>query len=217
MGIIGKLLGVDKPKASDYKPTESEKTQSAVAQAEWSRWKENFGGILPEIAAKLDSEDVRSGLRSRANADMAQTVGPISLRQTSNLDYANKVEQARLGQLAQANNQASKFKSDAQADVLAMGQGLKSVTNRGLGNLARIETSTKLKELADEQRGDLGRANVILEIGKAVASGGASNMASGQGEGSFFQPKMLAGGIDQDTGAPKYRDATLGESVFSFL
>lgn len=215
MGLLGKLLGVKKPSASDYRPTESEKTQSAVAQAEWTRWKQNFGGLLPEIAAKLDSEDVRSGLRSRANADLAQTMGPISLGKTSNLDYANTVEQARLGQLAQANNQASAFKSKAQTDVLSMGQGQRSVTNRGLGNLARIETSTKLKQLADEQRGDIGRANAILEIGKAVASAGASNMASGSGQGSFFQPKMMDG--KNKDGSMNYRDASLGESVFSFL
>ena len=37
MGLLGKILGIKKPKASDYKPTEAEKTQAAVASAEWQR------------------------------------------------------------------------------------------------------------------------------------------------------------------------------------
>ena len=109
MGLLGKILGIKKPKASDYKPTEAEKTQAAVASAEWQRWTTNYGGILPEISRQLQQENVRSNLRSRAGADVMQTVGPISLARTKDLGFTSDVEQARLQSLSQADTQASDF------------------------------------------------------------------------------------------------------------
>ena len=209
MGLLGKILGIKKPKASDYKPTEAEKTQAAVASAEWQRWTTNYGGILPEISRQLQQENVRSNLRSRAGADVMQTVVPISLARTKDLGFTSDVEQARLQSLSQADTQASDFQNKAQADVLAMGQQQKSISNRGFSQLAKIEQGTALKRLADEQRGDIARANNILQIAKSVVSSGQSNIETG---GSFFQPKML-----DDSAPDGKRDATLGESAFSFL
>ena len=103
----------------------------------------------------------------------------------------------------------SDFQNKAQADVLAMGQQQKSISNRGFSQLAKIEQGTALKRLADEQRGDIARANNILQIAKSVVSSGQSNIETG---GSFFQPKML-----DDSAPDGKRDATLGESAFSFL
>jgi len=79
-----------KPKAADYKPSEAEKASASVAMAEYQYFKEKYDPLLQEMRDKSLTEDVQSGLRGRANADVMQALSAPSYEAATSSTVAKR-------------------------------------------------------------------------------------------------------------------------------
>ena len=69
-----------KPKAQDYKPTEADKANAAVAVAEYNFFKQNYDPLLRNMRDEALSDDAQQTLRARANADTINKNGATTTR-----------------------------------------------------------------------------------------------------------------------------------------
>ena len=63
-----------KPKKSEYKASDTEKTQAAIAAADQRYFQQTYDPLLVEMRDKAATEDVASTLRGRAQADTMQAL-----------------------------------------------------------------------------------------------------------------------------------------------
>ena len=95
-----------KPKASEYKASEAEKTQASVAQAEKDYFNETYAPLLREMRDKASSEDLGSVARGVAGADTMQSLtGKPTLSGARSVDESADLASAAVGQMAAASAQ----------------------------------------------------------------------------------------------------------------
>ena len=173
-----------KPKKSEYKASEAEKTEASVALAEYNRYKELYDPVL--TGWRDDSKkDWSETLRGRAGADVMQaTTGQMPSLGAVESSYlgADRASLAAKSMLA-GTLQARDVKANLQTNVLAASRKQVAQTQVGLGQAARIGASNILASAANKQliRGAIGGA--LGNVAGSVMKQGVINKRAG---GSFW-------------------------------
>ncbi len=181
-----------KPKAADYKPSEAEKASASVAMAEYQYFKEKYDPLLQQMRDKSLTEDVQSGLRGRANADVMQALSSPSYQAASSPTAAGDMAQALTGQLNAANTAATQVQNTMQTGVLGTARGQAADAQSGMAQASRLATSSALEKARANQQVAQAKQAAVAQIGSTVVAQGIENRASG---GTFFTPN------DPKTGA----------------
>lgn len=185
------------PKKSDYKPTEAEKMNAAVAVAEQKRFKELYDPLLQQMRDESLTQNFSEIARGKANADTMQqlTGAPMQYRNTQNVGRAGDLGAALGGQLQQANVQAKKAQNQTQSGVLATARGQQDTTAKALNNIGQIESSAAIERAKANQQVATAKFNAGVQLAGSFALQGLENKATsgtdGNGNtvnGTFFTP-----------------------------
>lgn len=192
-----------KPKAADYKPSEAEKASASVAMAEYQYFKQKYDPLLQQMRDKSLTEDVKSNLRGRANADTMQALSGPSYRQANNSTAAGDLAQAVTGQLNVANVNAKQVQNTMQTNVLGIARGQAADAQSGMAAASRLATSEALtRAKAKQQVADAKYAAIGQTVGTFIGQGLDNMGTSGVDEngnpikGSFFKPVARTGEKD---------------------
>ena len=101
-------------------PSEAEKTSAGVAKAEYDRFKRLYDPLLQQMRDKSMTEDYKSTLRSRANADTQQALAGGGFQETQRIDAAGQRAAAMQGQLGQATAAAKGIENRMKTGVLGL-------------------------------------------------------------------------------------------------
>lgn len=187
-----------KPKAGDYKPTESDRASASVAMAEYQFFKEKYDPLLRQMRDQSLSDDKTRALRSRAGADTMQALtSEPSFQQTQNIGAAGDLAQAYTGQLGLASQQGKKLENTAQSNVLGIARKQAADAQSGMAQAARLDTSQALARAQAKQDVAQAKFNAAAQLGSQFVGQGIKNMRSGP-SGTFFTPQV---GTDLEGGA----------------
>ena len=114
-----------KPKKQEYKPSETEKIQAAIAKADADYFAKTYDPLLVEMRDKAAKEDVASTLRGRAQADTYQalTGDGSDIAIASDIGTAANLAVGATGQILDANRAAKDAKTTQQVGVLGTARG----------------------------------------------------------------------------------------------
>lgn len=193
-----------KPKKQDYKASEEEKVSAAVALAEYKDFKQKYDPLLQQMKAKSQSDDFKSTLRGRANADTMQalTSNP-NYQNTQNVTAGSDTAQALQGQLGIANTRAKDIQNTMGTNVLGTARGQAADAQTGMAQASRLGTSEALTRAKAKQDVAQAKLNAAVQIGSSVAAQGAQNMAGG---GDFFTPNTNEGTSEGRSLATGFKD-----------
>jgi hypothetical protein len=169
-----------KPKQSEYKPSEAEKTQAAIAKADADYFAKTYDPLLVEMRDKAASEDVGATLRGRANADTYQAL----TGEGANLDVASDVGTAAnlavgaTGQLLDANKVAKNVKVTEQVGVLGTARGQAANAGDALAQASKLARSEGLTKAAAKQTVRMARRKAAFDIGTALGKKALKNKAT---------------------------------------
>jgi len=170
-----------KPKQQDYQPTESDKALASKSLKDWQKFQDLYNPALLKLKDQAASGDVKNTLRGRANADTMQKVSGPSYQMANSTDIGGKLGSALSGQLGQANVKGKKFRNDLETSILATRQGQAGVASQGLSDLAKMDTTSRLKKLESEQ--------LVRGAKNAMTGQLATATLSGAGEAGLFGAK----------------------------
>ncbi len=167
-----------KPKAQEYKPSETEKQQAAQAQADQAFFEQSYDPLLRKMRDESLKTDTASTLRGRAQADTMQATtgdGP-NLGLVSGVDTAANRALGAVGNILQANVLAGDVKANQQVGVLATARGQAADAGSGLAQAAKLARSEDLNKATAR----LSRATNIMgnisklgsSVGNLYSSGG---------------------------------------------
>lgn len=207
---------MSKPKASEYKASDSEKALASVSLADKKFFREAYLPKLKEMRDMSEKQDYTGVAEGKANADTMQSLTDRpTLAATRSVDATADLASAATGQAANAYFQGTVGKKEDQLGVLKNARGLANTATSGLSRAGRIETSN---QLASAQAKQTRRAAVIRSAGQLGAQF-ASNvsdantfeqgqtfdpiknrMVDNEKQGNFFQKGF--GGIDTSGRTP---------------
>jgi hypothetical protein len=180
----------NKPKKQDYKPSEAEKTQAAVAKAEKDYFDQRYGPLLREMRDLAATEDFAPTAKGRAQADTMQALtSSPSLRAAQSVDAAADLASAAGAQQAQAEFQALQAKRQRQVGVLGTARGQAADATTGLSRAASIQSTSDLEEARRKQSMADARFAAGLKVGGTMLGQGLENIG---GDGTFFSPAGLS-------------------------
>ena len=169
-------MSFDSPKKSDYKPTEAEKANAAVALQRHRRFKQNFGPLLKTMGDKALTDDKLATLRNRANADVQQALtNDMSLSNAMRTDAASDSAQAMQGQLAQATTQAKNIQNKMATNVLGIAQGQEADAATGLAKASRLSTSEALTRAKSKVDENIAKSAALAQVAGAAVGNISSN------------------------------------------
>lgn len=181
-----------KPKQSDYKPSEAEQASAAVAQAEYDYFKQKYDPLLQEMRDKVTNEDVRSGLRGRANADVMQALSTPTYETVTRSDATGDLAGAVSGQLNAANVAATDVKNTMGASVLGTARGQAADAQTGMAQASRLATSNALERAKAKEMVAQAKAGAAAQIGSALIMNAAKNyMSAKPGDPRSALSKMM--------------------------
>lgn len=182
-----------KPKQQNYKPSEADKTNAAVALAEYNRFKEKYDPLLVQMRDKSLSDDATTTLRARANADTMQALtNDIGIQQTQNVSAGSDMSKGLQGQLGVANTSGLGIQNQMQTNVLGTARGQAADAQKGMANASRLATSEALSRAKAKQ--DVANAKYAMagQLAGSALGAGLQNMQTtsfdGKTKGSFFKP-----------------------------
>jgi len=179
-----------KPKAQDYKPSESDKASASVAMAEYQFFKQKYDPLLQQMRDKSLSDDTTRTLRARAGADTMQALtSEPTFQQTQNIGSAGDLAQAYTGQLGLASEQGKKIQNQAQTNVLGISRKQAADAQSGMAQASRLDTSQALARAQAKQDVAQAKFNAAVKLGTTFAGQGMKNLASGPA-GTFFTPQV---------------------------
>jgi hypothetical protein len=177
-----------KPKQQDYKPSEADKTNAAVALAEYNSFKEKYDPLLVQMRDKSLSDDPTTTLRARANADTMQALtNDIGFQQTQNVSAGSDMSKGLQGQLGVANTSGLGIQNQMQTNVLGTARGQAADAQKGMAAASRLATSEALTKAKAKQDVSTAKFNAAVQLGSALGMQGVKNMAGG---GTFFSPNI---------------------------
>ena len=181
-----------KPKQQDYKPSEADKANAAVALAEYNRFKEKYDPLLVQMRDKSLSDDATTTLRARANADTMQALtNDIGFQQTQNVSAGSDMSKGLQGQLGVANTSGLGIQNQMQTNVLGTARGQAADAQKGMANASRLATSEALSRAKAKQDVANAKFNMAGQLAGSVIGSGLQNMQTrgvdGR-KGSFFKP-----------------------------
>lgn len=184
-----------KPKPQEYAPSETEKTQAAIAAEEQRYFENTYQPLFLKQMEKAATSKLAPTFRGRAQADTMETLtgaGP-NINLVRGVDTAANLASGAIANIAAGSAQASQASQKDQFNALGQSLGLGSSASSGLASAARLGASRGLADAAAAQKVRLARNNAKFQAVKSAASMGMSNIASG---GSFFKGKGI--GVDED-------------------
>ena len=177
-----------KPKQQDYKPSEADKTNAAVALAEYNRFKEKYDPLLQQMRDKSLTDDATTTLRARANADTMQALtSDMGFQQTQNVSAGSDMAQGLQGQLGVANTSGLDVQNQMQSNVLGVARKQGADAQTGMGAASRLATSEALTRANAKQDVATAKFNSAVQLGSALGMQGAKNLSGG---GTFFTPNI---------------------------
>jgi hypothetical protein len=184
-----------KPKQSDYQPSASDKASASVAMAEYEYFKQQYDPLLREMRDKSMTEDVASGLRGRANADVMQALSGPSYQAAARGDGGGDLSQALQGQTNVANIRAQEVQNRMRTNVLGTARGQAADAQTGMAEAARLGTSAALERARANQQVAQAKYSAAGQVAGAALMQGLDNMSTSgldaQGnpvQGGFFTP-----------------------------
>lgn len=179
---------MSKPKKQNYKPSEADKANAAVAVAEYNFFKQNYDPLLQKMRDESLSDDPTKTLRARANADTMQALTEdISLQESQRIDAASDMSQGLQGQLSSATQQGTNIQNQMQSNVLGIARKQGADAQSGMANASRLATSEALAKAKASQDVATAKFNAATQLGSSLAMQGAKNIAGG---GTFFTPNV---------------------------
>jgi len=171
-----------KPKAEDYKPSELEKTQAAVASEEQRYFENTYQPLLERQRDIAAQEKFAPTLKGRAQADTMQALtGQSNLALSQGLGQSGNIALGAIGNQLAANTDAANASAENQLNVLGTATGQRMNAGDALANAARLKQSENLSKAQAKQTVRLARNQALFNVAKNVASMGAGNIASGSG------------------------------------
>lgn len=169
-----------KPKAPDYKPSETEKQQAAQAQADQQFFEQSYDPLLRQMRDESLRTNTDATLRGRAQADTMQALtgeGP-NLGVVSRVDTAANRASGAVANMLQANLLAKDVKNQQQVGVLATARGQTADAGSGLAQASKLARSEDLNRATAA----LSRStNIMGNIGRL----GSTAMTKGLDAGGF--------------------------------
>jgi len=199
-----------KPKAADYKPSEAEKASASVGMAEYQYFKEKYDPLLQQMRDKSLTEDVQSGLRGRANADVMQALSTPSYEAASSPTAAGDMAQALTGQLGASNVAAKQVQNNMQSGVLGTARGQAADAQTGMAQASRLATSSALEKARANQQVAQAKQAAIAQVASTAVAQGIENRASG---GTFFTPKDPKTGLSVSSAKDRFAYSTYGTAA----
>jgi len=140
------------PKKSDYQPSASDKASASVAMAEYEYFKQKYDPLLRQMRDKSMTEDVASGLRGRANADVMQALSGPDYQAAARGTGGGDMAQALQGQTTLANVGALDVQNKMRTNVLGTARGQAADAQTGIAQAARLGTSEALARAKAKQQ-----------------------------------------------------------------
>ena len=178
-----------KPKQSEYKPSETEKIQAAIAKADADYFAKTYDPLLVEMRDKAAKEDVASTLRGRSQADTYQalTGDGSNIAIASDIGTAANLAVGATGQILDANRVAKDAKTTQQVGVLGTARGQAADAGDALAQASKLARSEDLTKAKAKQDVRLARRGAAFKI----ASAGGEKMLQNLGEtGDPFRAKI---------------------------
>ena len=185
-----------KPKPQDYKPSETEKTQAAIAAEEQRYFEQTYQPLFIKQMQRAAERKLAPTFRGRAQADTMQALtgsGP-QLGVVSGVSDAADRAMGAGSNIAASTAQAAKASQSDQMNSLSQSLGLGSAASSGLASASRQAASRGLAQAQAKQQVRMAKNDALFSAAKAGLSMGMSNIASG---GSFFKGKQI--GVDNKT------------------
>lgn len=157
----------DKPK-----PSEAEKVSAGVAKAEYERFKQLYDPLLQQMRDKSMTDDYKTTLRGRANADTQQALADGGFTETSRVNAAGERAAAIQGQLGQATAQAKGIENRMKSGVLGTARGQAAEAQTGLAQASRLATSEALNKARASQQVSAAKYKAAGQIGGAAIGAG---------------------------------------------
>ena len=185
-----------KPKPQDYKPSETEKTQAAIAAEEQRYFEQTYQPLFIKQMQRAAERKLAPTFRGRAQADTMQALtgsGP-QLGVVSGVSDAADRAMGAVSNIAASTTQAAKASQSDQMNSLSQSLGLGSAASSGLASASRQAASRGLAQAQAKQQVRMAKNDALFSAAKAGLSMGMSNIASG---GRFFKGKQI--GVDNKT------------------
>ena len=182
-----------KPKAQEYAPSETEKTQAAIAAEEQRYFENTYQPLFIKQMQRAAEQKLAPTFRGRAQADTMQALtgsGP-NLGVVSGVSDAADRAMGAVSNIARSTTQAAKASQGDQMNALSQSLGLGSAASSGLATASRQAASRGLAEAQAQQQVRMARNNAMFQAAKAGLSMGMSNLASG---GNFQKSKQIGVG-----------------------
>jgi len=169
-----------KPKKSEYKPSETENTQAAIAAADQRYFRQTYDPLLVEMRDKAATEDVASTLRGRAQADTMQALtspggGAQGYSMAQDVGSAANLAIGATGQMLAANRAAKDAKVTQQVGVLGTARGQAADAGDALAGASRLARSEDLAKASAKQQVRLAKRKAAFDIGSQLAMQGFKN------------------------------------------
>ena len=192
-----------KPKKSEYKPSETEQMQAAIAAADERYFRQTYDPLLVELRDKAATEDVGSTLRGRAQADTYQalTGEGANYGVAKDIDTAATLAVGATGQLLDANRTAKDVKVTEQVGVLGTARGQAADAGDALAQASKLARSEGLTKAKAKQTVRMARRKATFDIGVALGRKAIQNKIT---TGSFLT-QDLGYAEDPKTGLTKQK------------
>tara|TARA_X000001388_G_C2232255_1_gene123680 strand:+ start:484 stop:1011 length:528 start_codon:yes stop_codon:yes gene_type:complete len=155
-----------KPKAQDYKPSEVEKVQAAIAKADQDYFQKTYNPLILQMRDQAKSRDTESILRGRAQADSMQALtSDLNINNVRSIDTAANLAGGAISNILDANVQAGKVKTKESTNVLGIARGQQADAGSGLARASKLARSEGLTRAA--ATASKGRA-ITQAIGNAL-------------------------------------------------
>lgn len=182
-----------KPKKSEYKASEAEKTQASVAQAEKNYFNENYAPLLREMRDQSMQEDLGGVARGVAGADTMQSLtGKPTLSGARSVDESADLASAAVGQMAAASAQGLAASRKQQTGVLGTARGQAGEAMSGLAQASRIQNTKDLQAAKAKQMVRQAKFNAAEQIGSALMAQGQDNLSSYSGASDLNKPGFFS-------------------------
>lgn len=161
-----------KPRAAEYKPSETEKQQAAIAKADQDFFEKSYDPLLRKMRDESLKTDTASTLRGRAQADTMQATtgqGP-NLGVASGVDTAANRAVGAIGNMLQANVLAGDVKANQQVGVLATARGQTADAGSGLAQAAKLARSEDLNRATAALSRSTNIMGNISKVGSTVGN-----------------------------------------------
>ena len=190
-----------KPKKEEYKASELEKTNAAVAAAEKAYFRKNYQPLLTQMRDEsLREDDQKRILKDRAQADTMQalTGQRPSLAATQAVDYQSDLASAALGQQMQASRAAKDISTTMQTGVLGTARGQAADAQSGLAAASRMRASRELAETQAKFAARQAKGAMFGQLAGAYIGQGIRNKKATNSWNKSF--RVNPGEINPETG-----------------